>query len=124
MQDVMHALVIEDEALIGMFIGDLLEEIGFETVSLATTKAEALSLARTTRPDFIASDIRLPDGTGVEAVREIADALGATPVVYVTANPDEAPKPHSIVCEKPVSDRALREAVERAMAEARGKLPN
>lgn len=120
----MHALVIEDEALIGMFIGDLLEDIGFDTVSLATTKAEALSLAHTIRPDFIASDIRLPDGTGVDAVREIADSLGHTPVVYVTGNPDEAPKPHSIVCEKPVSDGALRAAVERAMAEARQGLPN
>ena len=124
MQALMHALVIEDEALIGMFVGDLLEDMGFDTVSLATTKAEAVSMACATPPDFIASDIRLPDGTGVEAVREIAGKLGETPVVYVTGNPDEAPKPHSIVCEKPVSDRALREAVERAMIEARRSLPN
>jgi len=120
----MHALVIEDEALIGMFIGDLLEEIGFDTVSLATTKAEAIESARISPPDFIASDIRLPDGTGVDAVREIAGSLGKTPVVYVTGNPDEAPKPYSIVCEKPVSDTALREAVERALREASRSLPN
>src|SRR5439155_537084 len=44
-------------------------------VGEAATTAEAIETAARTRPDVIVMDIRLPDGSGVEACRTIREAL-------------------------------------------------
>ena len=55
----------------------------------AGTVAEAIDAARRFRPDLIVMDVRLPDGSGIEACRDIRAELPETRVVMLTSYPDE-----------------------------------
>jgi two-component system, NarL family, response regulator DevR len=61
----------------------------FDIVGEAGTVAEAVEAARRFRPDLIVMDVRLPDGSGIEACREIRAELPDTRVVMLTSYPDE-----------------------------------
>jgi DNA-binding NarL/FixJ family response regulator len=61
----------------------------FQVVAEAGTVAEAIAAARRFRPDLIVMDIRLPDGSGIEACREIRAEMPDTRVVMLTSYPDE-----------------------------------
>ena len=82
-----HALIIEDEMMIALSLEHLLRGLGFCTFDFAADAASALVCARKHRPDMITADGRINGGTGMEAVDQITDTLGAIPVVYVTGNP-------------------------------------
>ena len=58
-------------------------------VGEAGTVAEAIDTARRFRPDLVIMDVRLPDGSGVEACREIRAEMPETRVVMLTSYPDE-----------------------------------
>ena len=62
---------------------------GFEVVAQAGTVAEAIAAAARFEPDLVIMDVRLPDGSGIEACREIRAARPATRVVMLTSYPDE-----------------------------------
>lgn len=61
----------------------------FKIVGEAGTAAEAVSMARQCEPDVIVMDIRLPDGSGVEATREIRDERPETRVIMLTSYADD-----------------------------------
>ncbi|HEY3125854.1 MAG TPA: response regulator transcription factor [Candidatus Limnocylindria bacterium] len=58
-------------------------------VGEAATTAEAIETAAKTRPDVIVMDIRLPDGSGVEACRTIREARPETKVIMLTSYADD-----------------------------------
>ncbi|MEK7248375.1 MAG: response regulator transcription factor, partial [Chloroflexota bacterium] len=65
-------MLVDDHEVVRMGIRTLLERRpGFTIVGEAGTVAEAVSVAQECEPDVIVMDIRLPDGNGVEATREI-----------------------------------------------------
>ncbi len=61
----------------------------FQVVAEAGTVVEALAAARRFEPDLVVMDVRLPDGSGIEACREIRAELPKTRVVMLTSYPDE-----------------------------------
>ena len=62
---------------------------GLEVVAQAGNVAEALSQAARFEPDVVIMDVRLPDGSGIEACRDIRSARPETRVVMLTSYPDE-----------------------------------
>ena len=60
---------------------------GFQVVAEAGTVAEAIEQARRFEPDIVVMDVRLPDGSGVEACREIRAELPETRVVMLDVLP-------------------------------------
>lgn len=107
----MHALIIEDEFLTAMDLKDILEELGFESVELATCEDEAVEAARRQRPDFITADIRLQQGTGDKALATIQHELGPIPAIYVTASPECRKRvPDVGIVTKPFTKEALHRA--------------
>ena len=58
-------------------------------VAEAGTVAEAIEAARRFEPDIVVMDVRLPDGSGIEACREIRADHPETRVVMLTSYPDE-----------------------------------
>ena len=105
-----HVLIIEDEPMIAMMLQDLLEEAGATSFAFAATEQDAVSLALQERPTVITSDIRLLQGTGPGAVKQITHEIGEIPVVFITANPDVCDRNSSsaTVLTKPFS---LHEAI-------------
>jgi PAS domain S-box-containing protein len=81
-RDKPRVLVVEDEALVGMMIGDCLTEFGFQVIGPLATVSEALAAARDKRFDAAVLDINLGDGL-VYTVAEILAARGV-PFAFVT----------------------------------------
>lgn len=62
---------------------------GFQVVAQAGSVAESIVEAGRTRPDIIVMDVRLPDGSGIEACREIREAFPETKVIILTSYTDD-----------------------------------
>jgi DNA-binding NarL/FixJ family response regulator len=83
-------LVVDDHEVVRQGLVSLLDrKSGLEVVGQAGTVAESIELAARLEPDLVIMDVRLPDGTGIEACREIRAARPATRVVMLTSYPDE-----------------------------------
>ena len=86
-----HLLVVDDEPHIGLLLRPHLERLGY-VVSLARTLAEARSALRGAAPfDAMLLDLHLPDGSGLDLLRELrgAAATRAFPVMVLTAEGDD-----------------------------------
>jgi DNA-binding response OmpR family regulator len=75
-------LCVEDNLQVQTFNKPLLEARGF-TVRLAMTLAEAREALEKETPDLIILDIRLPDGSGLDFLRELRK-VSAVPVIALT----------------------------------------
>jgi DNA-binding NarL/FixJ family response regulator len=83
-------LVVDDHEVVRQGLVALLDRReGFEVVAEAGSVAEAIAMARRFEPDIVVLDVRLPDGSGVEACREIRAERPATKIVMLTSYPDE-----------------------------------
>lgn len=58
-------------------------------VAEAGTVAEAVKAAARTKPDVVIMDVRLPDGSGVDACRAIREARPETRVIMLTSYADD-----------------------------------
>ena len=83
-------LLIEDERQIRRFVRVALEEDGCQVVE-AGTMAEGLALAGAERPDLIVVDLGLPDGNGVDLIRDVR-GWADTPIVILSARAQENDK--------------------------------
>ncbi|HEX6474070.1 MAG TPA: response regulator transcription factor [Candidatus Limnocylindria bacterium] len=86
----LRLLVVDDHEVVRQGLVALLDRRdGFEVVAQAGTVEEALAQATRHEPDLVIMDVRLPDGSGIEACREIRATLPSTRVVMLTSYPDE-----------------------------------
>src|SRR4029079_18167430 len=87
---VMRLLVVDDHEVVRQGLVALLDRReGFQFVAEAGTAAEAVEQARRFKPEIVVMDVRLPDGSGIEACREIRAEYPGTRVVMLTSYPDE-----------------------------------
>src|SRR5450631_2508037 len=84
------AILIEDERQIRRFVRTALEAEGW-AVHEAETLSQGLSDAATRRPDLIILDMGLPDGDGVEFLRELR-GWSKVPVIVLSARVGEQDK--------------------------------
>jgi DNA-binding NarL/FixJ family response regulator len=83
-------LIVDDHEVVRQGLVALLgRRPEFQVVGEAGTVAEAVAAARKFRPDLVVMDVRLPDGSGIEACREIRAEMPETRVVMLTSYPDE-----------------------------------
>ncbi len=83
-------LIVDDHEVVRMGLRTLLERRpGLSVVSEAASVAESIRAAKQSQPDVVIMDIRLPDGNGVEACREILEANPDTRVIMLTAFADD-----------------------------------
>ena len=86
----LRLLVVDDHEVVRQGLVSLLDRrAGFEVVAQAGSVAEAIAQAARHQPDLVIMDVRLPDGSGIEACREIRAARPETRVVMLTSYPDE-----------------------------------
>lgn len=117
----LRVLVVEDEKLIAMELGDRLSRMGMTVVASVDTGDLAVTSAIDLRPDLVLMDIRLKGNKdGVQAAGDIAQAVDV-PIVYLTAHSDRATldrakgtAPYGYVM-KPFQERELFVAIEMAV---------
>jgi two-component system KDP operon response regulator KdpE len=84
------AIVIEDEPQIRRFVRAALEAEGWQ-VHDAGTLRQGLAEAGTRKPDLLVLDLGLPDGDGVDLIRDVR-AWSQVPIVVLSARSDESDK--------------------------------
>jgi two-component system, OmpR family, response regulator len=87
MSDARVGLVIEDDHDIRELVRTVLSQAGFE-VSVASSGAEGVLIAKTLSPDVITLDLGLPDIDGFEVSRQIREFSDAY-IVMLTARTEE-----------------------------------
>src|SRR5438094_5195427 len=86
----LRLLVVDDHEVVRQGLVAMLDRRpGFEVVAQAGSVAESIYQARLHQPDIVVMDVRLPDGSGVEACRAIRDELPGTRVIMLTSFPDD-----------------------------------
>jgi two-component system response regulator DevR len=87
--DTIRILIADDHEVVRIGLAALLDaEDGFSVVAQAPSGDEAVRLARLHRPDVVVMDIRMPNGSGIDACRTISRELADTPVVMLTSFAD------------------------------------
>jgi DNA-binding NarL/FixJ family response regulator len=83
-------LIVDDHDIVRKGLAMLISrQEDLFVVAEAGTVAEAVEKARESVPDVVVMDIRLPDGTGIEACRDIRDENADVKVLMLTSYSDE-----------------------------------
>jgi len=78
-------LVVDDEKMIRWSLGEALRGWGYEPIQAETATA-GLAAFDADQPDAILLDINLPDGSGLEVLRQIRHRQSDAVVIMITAN--------------------------------------
>ncbi|MGW5263749.1 response regulator [Microbispora sp. NPDC004025] len=81
----LRVVIADDEDLIRTGLRIIVEsEPGLSVVGEASDGAEAVSVVRTTKPDVVLMDVRMPAADGIQATQALAAAGSAPKVIVVT----------------------------------------
>jgi DNA-binding NarL/FixJ family response regulator len=118
-----RVFLLDDHELVRRGIADTIEREGDMTVvGEAGTVRGAVARVNATLPDVVVLDVRLPDGTGVEACRQIRSAHPDIPCLMLTAFADESVEESALLAGaqgwllKDVRGVGLTDAVRRVAA--------
>ncbi|HET6328837.1 MAG TPA: response regulator transcription factor [Planctomycetaceae bacterium] len=78
-----RVLVVEDQRSLLLNLERGLTEEGYEVVSAASIAEARVALAQ--QPDLIVLDLLLPDGSGIDLLRQIRGQGGRQPILILTA---------------------------------------
>jgi len=89
-KDILKVLIVDDHDIVRKGLAMLVSrQEDLSVVAEAGTVAEAVEKARDSVPDVVVMDIRLPDGSGIEACRDIRDENADIKVLMLTSYSDE-----------------------------------
>jgi response regulator NasT len=115
----MRVLIADDQPLVRLDLRDQLERRGYDVCAEARDGAEAVALARASRPDVAVLDVRMPRLDGIAAGRRLRDE--AIPVVLLTGYGRDAAAARAAeagaaeILAKPFTDGALLAALRWAV---------
>lgn len=116
-------LLVDDHEVVRAGLRALLAGIeGMAIVGEAASVADAVREAARCEPEVILMDLRLPDGTGIDACREILSAAPRTRILFLTSYSDEQAVMSTVLAGaagyvlKDIGHRALVEAIRNACA--------
>ncbi|MBH0199306.1 MAG: response regulator transcription factor [Nitrospira sp.] len=88
--ETIRVLLVDDHEIVRVGLRSVLgHKHGIAVVGESASMAEAVALAGKLTPDVILMDIRLPDGSGIDACREILAVLPDTRVLFLTSYADD-----------------------------------
>jgi two-component system, NtrC family, response regulator PilR len=80
-----NLLIVDDEASLRDFLSIVFEEEGWR-VETAASVAEARAAVAKNEPDLVLCDLMLPDGSGIDLLRDVKAATPSIAVVMITAH--------------------------------------
>jgi two-component system response regulator PilR (NtrC family) len=121
-----HVLVIDDEPAIRELLNLTLSRMGLDVTTVEDLAAGRRALM-TTEFSFCLTDMRLPDGNGLDLVREIAENYPDLPTAVITAHGKVEDAVHALklgafdFVSKPVDLAVLRKLVNTALRLGKGE---
>jgi len=112
-------MIVDDHDVVRMGLTALLEDSEYEVISESGSVAEAVAMSRQTSPDVILMDVRLPDGSGIEACRQILQSQPTIRILMLTSYVDEEAVLQSIEAGasgyvlKEIGRQGLRDAIRK-----------
>jgi FixJ family two-component response regulator len=112
--------IIDDDRGMRQAIQDLVESVGLRAASFATGE-EFLSRQRTRDPSCLVLDVRLPQMSGLDFQRRLAETGAQIPIIFITAHGDipmsvRALKSGAVeFLTKPFRDQDLLDAIQLAL---------
>lgn len=86
MSNSVRILIADDHSVVRAGLKALLERHGhFRVIAEASTGEEAVTKAKEVRPDVAVLDIRMPGMSGIEACRQIVEAVEGCQVIMLTS---------------------------------------
>lgn len=85
----MRVLLADDHPMIGAALELLLRGSDYELTGRARTGAEALVKLRLVKPDILLLDVNMPDGSGIDVLRNVRQRGRGPRVVLLTAGMDD-----------------------------------
>jgi FixJ family two-component response regulator len=116
--------IIDDDRGMRQAIEDLLESVGLRAESFASGE-EFLSRRHTSGPSCLVLDVRLPQMSGLDFQRRLAESGMQVPIIFITAHGDvpmsvRALKSGAVeFLTKPFRDQDLLDAIQQALQHAR-----
>lgn len=116
---VLTILAVDDDPLVLMSTGAMLEELGHNVIE-ANSGVEALAILRGgAKIDMIFTDQSMPGMTGVQLAQSAQNERPGLPVVLATGYSDLPPgSPQFPMIGKPFNERDLARAIENALPRA------
>ncbi len=83
-------MVVDDHDVVRMGLRALIEaQVDLEFVAEASGGQDAVAKATMHRPDIVIMDVRMPEGNGVEACRELRDKVPGIKILMLTSFSDD-----------------------------------
>lgn len=115
-----NVLIVDDEALIAMFLQDIVEDLHYDIAGIAPTFDEAVRLAEENNPGIALVDLNIKgSGNGIDVARRLAESYG-TAIIFLSGDDNLAGR-EDISALNPVavlSKPCLPEEIERALKSA------
>jgi DNA-binding NarL/FixJ family response regulator len=87
--ETVRVLIVDDHPMFRMGLASALAEMdGIELVGEAERAGDVLALVEAARPDVVLLDVRLPDGSGLEVNRALAEHHPDVKVILLTMSED------------------------------------
>jgi CheY-like chemotaxis protein len=122
-------LLVEDERIVARDLARRLTKLGYTVLAIVGSGREAVQHACDLRPDLVLMDVGLRGGmNGLEAAAQIRTQT-TIPVIYLTGSDEGAlcayagAAPPRFTIQKPVSDQALQQAIQGALATSKQDSP-
>jgi FixJ family two-component response regulator len=118
--DLATVFIIDDDRGICQSIQDLVESVGLQAKSFATGQ-EFLSSKRTSGPGCLVLDVRLPQMSGLDFQRQLAETGVQIPIIFITGHGDipmsvKAMKSGAVeFLTKPFRNQDLLDAIQQAL---------
>ncbi len=113
----LNILVVEDDALQGMMLGEILEELGHKVCAVSSTVAGAGAAVERYRPELLIVDQWLRDGSGLSLIDKVCKN-SHVPHLFVSGDVSriKLARPDAVVIQKPYQVAELELAIARAVA--------
>lgn len=119
-----RVLIAEDEPETRELYTNLLTSQGHEVIGIAANGREAVERTRELHPDVLLMDVHMPESTGIEAARTLADEDTGVAIILLSGDQElaasEVAQSGAITfLAKPVHGRALDSAIRLGLSNAR-----
>jgi DNA-binding response OmpR family regulator len=106
----LNVLVVEDDAMIGILLAEMLGDMGYAVCAIAATEDDAVSDAARCKPGLMIVDEQLREGSGSSAVARILLG-GPVPCVFISGAPLRFSRTAKKVLRKPFVEGDLARAI-------------